>query len=73
MSEDILWDKSGRLNRALALLEEINAAGYALVPLTPTQAMTKAGMIASDLAAETVNRIFIAMLSAAGDGMPKQD
>ncbi len=64
---DPLWDKSLHLNRALGVLEEIQAAGYALVPIAPTPAMIKAAMLVSGHGVETVTLVYHAMIGAAGD------
>lgn len=58
---------SYKLEQALALMEDIHAAGYTLAPLTPTDAMVKAGIGVSNIEAEAIMLIYSAMISAAGD------
>jgi hypothetical protein len=60
-------DKSGKLSQALSILEEIHAAGYAIVPTEPTPAIVQAGMSVSNLPPETIVRIYLAMIARAGD------
>lgn len=58
---------SETLRRALDMFEEMQAAGFAIVPVVPDEMMLAAGAKVGGIAEERAAKIYAAMLHAAAD------